>query len=103
MGREAGEKVLGLTVSINLSFGNLLDYPSEKPFSGKCQRQQPKAACRSDGLVTEAHLREDVGEFLAFSGQEGLQDFPVSSSISPAFGEEIAELIIYMGDTVLAD
>lgn len=36
--REVGEKVLGLTAGINHSFGNLLDYPSEGPFSGKCQR-----------------------------------------------------------------
>lgn len=71
--REAGEKVLGLTVSINHSFGNLPDYPSEKPFSGKSQRQQPKAACKSDQLATEAnHLRKDTGEFLAFLGLGGL-------------------------------
>lgn len=70
---EAGEKVLGLTVSVNHSFGNLPDYPSEETQSGKCQRQQPKAAWRSDLLVTEAnHVGEDTGEFLAFLGQEGL-------------------------------
>ena len=49
--REVGEKVLGLTVSINHSFGSLLGYPSGEPVSGKCQRRQPKAACRSDQLA----------------------------------------------------
>ena len=49
--KEVGEKVLGLRVGINHSFGSLLCYPSGEPFSGKCQRLQQKEAGRSDQFV----------------------------------------------------
>lgn len=48
---EVGEKVLGVRKSLNHSLGSLLGYPSEETSGGKCQRQQPRAACGSEWLV----------------------------------------------------
>lgn len=77
--KEVGEKVLGLTVGINHSFGSLLCYPSGEPFSGKCQRLQQKEAGRSDQLVCLGgrRSREDTSEFPTSLRQESSGDLPL--------------------------